>query len=78
MKTKIKIKEELNTFRVISKTFPLSEKVGSSKITLEIKSYQKLFLLLITLSSLLIIPESPKELEKICKNYHSNQICNVW
>tara|TARA_Y100000813_G_scaffold181285_1_gene150224 strand:- start:655 stop:891 length:237 start_codon:yes stop_codon:yes gene_type:complete len=78
MKTQIKIEEKLNTLRVISKTFPLAEKFESSKITLEIKSYQKLFLLLMTLSSLLIIPESPKELENICKNYHSNQICNVW
>ena len=42
------------------------------------KFYQKLFVFLISFSTILIIPESPKELENICENYNSRKICNVW
>tara|TARA_Y100000991_G_scaffold151073_1_gene114635 strand:- start:304 stop:531 length:228 start_codon:yes stop_codon:yes gene_type:complete len=42
------------------------------------KFYQKLFIVLISLSTILIIPESPKELEDICNNYNSRKLCNVW
>ena len=42
------------------------------------KFYQKLFVLLISFSTILIFPESPKELENICEIHNSNKICNVW
>ncbi len=42
------------------------------------KFYQKLFVLLISFSTILIFPESPKELENICESYNSRKICNVW
>ena len=42
------------------------------------KFYQKLFVFLISFSTILIIPESPKELENICESYNSRKICNVW
>ncbi len=42
------------------------------------KFYQKLFIVLISLSTLLILPESPKELESICENYNPRKFCNVW
>jgi len=42
------------------------------------KFYQKLFVLLISLSTILIFSESPRELENICESYHSRKICNVW
>jgi len=42
------------------------------------KFYQKLFVFLISFSTILIFPESPKELENICENYNSRKICNVW
>ena len=42
------------------------------------KFYQKLIVFLISFSTILIIPESPKELENICENYNSRKICNVW
>ena len=42
------------------------------------KLYQKLFLLLIAFSTILIFPESPRELAKICENYNSKKICSVW
>ena len=42
------------------------------------KFYQKLFVFLISFSTILIFPESPKELENICETYNSRKICNVW
>ena len=44
----------------------------------ESKFYQKLFVVLISLSTILIFPDSPKELETICENYYSGKLCNVW
>ena len=44
----------------------------------DFKFYQKLFVVLISLSTILIFPESPKELENICENYNSRKLCNVW
>ena len=45
---------------------------------LNFKFYQKLFVLLILLSTILIFPESPRELANICESYNSRKICNVW
>ncbi len=42
------------------------------------KSYQKLFVILISLSTILIFQESPRELENICESYNSKEMCNVW
>ena len=42
------------------------------------KFYQKIFVVLISLSTILIFPESPKELENICENHNSRDLCNVW
>ena len=42
------------------------------------KFYQKLFVLLISFSTILIFPESPRELENICEGYNARKICNVW
>ena len=42
------------------------------------KLYQKLFVLLIAFSTILIFPESPREMAKICENYNSKKICSVW
>ena len=56
----------------------LIQKVNNSASLIDFKFYQKLLLVLIVISTILIFPESPKELEAICKNYHSRQICDVW
>ncbi len=65
-----------------SKTFCNSKIYTPSRerelILFDFKFYQKLFLVLISLSTILIFPESPKELEKICENYHSRKLCKVW
>ena len=42
------------------------------------KFYQKVFVLLISFSTILIFSESPRELENICESYNSRKICNVW
>ena len=42
------------------------------------KFYQKLLVLLISFLTILIIPESPRELGNICEIYNSKKICNVW
>ena len=47
-------------------------------ILFDFKFYQKLFVVLISLSTILIFPESPIELENICENYNSRKSCNVW
>ena len=41
------------------------------------KFYQKLLVVLISFSTILIFPESPKELENICESYNPRKICNV-
>tara|TARA_B100001989_G_scaffold201153_1_gene149592 strand:+ start:200 stop:427 length:228 start_codon:yes stop_codon:yes gene_type:complete len=47
-------------------------------VFVDYKFYQKLLIILISLSTILIMPESPKELEDICNNYNSRTLCNVW
>ena len=65
-----------------SKTFIISKRYPSlveKKVSLvSFKFYQKLFVLFISFSTILIFPESPKELENICESYNSGKICNVW
>ena len=41
------------------------------------KFYQKLFVILISMSTFLIFPESPKELANICETYNPTKLCNV-
>jgi len=65
-----------------SKTFFISKRppglVEKEVSLVSFKFYQKLFVFFISFSTILIIPESPKELENICENYNSRKICNVW
>ena len=44
----------------------------------DIKFYQKLFVVLISLSTFLIFKESPRELGNICEDYNSRKSCVVW
>ena len=44
----------------------------------DFRFYQKLFVVLISLSTILIFPESPRELENICESYNPRDLCNVW
>jgi len=65
-----------------SKTFCISKsysRLVEKEVSLvSSKFYQKLFVFLLSFSTILIFPESPKELENICESYNSKTICNVW
>ena len=65
-----------------SKTFCISKSaphlIKKEVSLVSFKFYQKLFVFLISISTILIFPESPKELENICESYNSRKICNVW
>ena len=65
-----------------SKTFCISKSYSrllEKEVSLvSSKFYQKLFILFISLSTILIFPESPRELENICDSYNSRKMCNVW
>ena len=75
MKTAFETDFKSKTFR-ISKSYPLL--VEKEVNLVGIKFYQKLFVFLISFSTILIFPESPKELENICESYNSRKICNVF
>ena len=59
-----------------SKSYTLLKEKEISLVN--IKFYQKVFVVLISLSTFLIFPESPRELENICESYNSRKLCNVW
>ena len=75
MKTVLKPNLKLKTF-CISKSYTVS--IGKEINQFNFKFYQKLFVLLISFSSILIFPESPRELGNICESYNSKTACNVW
>ena len=75
MKTVLKPELKLKTY-CISKSYSRLEEKEISLIN--IKLYQKLIVLLISCSTILIFPESPSELENICESYNARKICNVW
>ena len=75
MKTAFEPDVKSKTF-CISKSHPLPVEKELSLVNF--KFYQKLFVLFISFSTILILPESPKELENICETYNSREICNVW
>jgi len=75
MKTAFEPDLKSKTF-CVSKSYPL---LVEKKVSLvSFKFYQKLFVFLISFLTILIFPESPKELENICEIYNSRKICNVW
>ena len=75
MKTAVKPDLKTKTFGISRSYTRLVEKEIS---LVSFKFYQKLLVLLISFLTILIIPESPRELGNICENYNSKEICNVW
>ena len=75
MKTAVKSDFKSKTFLSSKSYTRLKEK---EIILLDSKFYQKLFMVLISLSTILIFPESPRELENICERNNSKELCNVW
>ena len=75
MKTVLKPELKLKTYCISKSYGRLKEKEISF---INFKVYQKLFVLLISFSTILIFPESPKELENICQRNNARKICNIW
>ena len=75
MKTAVRPSLKLKTFSNSKSYGRLIEKETN---LVNSKFYQKLFVLLISFSTILIFPESPRELGNICEIYNSRKICNVW
>ena len=75
MKTALKPDLKSKTY-CISKSY--SRLIEKEISLINFKFYQKLFVLLISFSTILIIPESPRELANICESYNSKKLCNVF
>ena len=75
MKTVLKPELKLKTY-CISKSY--SRLIEKEISLINFKFYQKFFVLLISFFTILIIPESPKELANICESYNSKKLCNVF
>ena len=75
MKTALKPDLKLKTYCMSKSYSRFTEKEIS---LVNFKFYQKLFVFLISFSTILIFPESPRELENICESYNARKICNVW
>jgi len=75
MKTVLKPDLKSKTYCISKSYSRLTEKETS---LINFKFYQKLFVLLISFSVILIFSESPRELGNICETYNSSKICNVW
>ena len=75
MKTAVKPDLKIKTFGISRSYTRLTEKEIS---LVSFKFYQKFLVLLISFLTILIIPESPRELGNICESYNSKKICNVW
>ena len=58
--------------------YQYKDKSNNSKIGLDLKFYQKLFVILLASCAFLIFPESPQDSEVLCKKYHSTKACMVW
>jgi hypothetical protein len=65
-----------------SKTFCMSKSytrlIDKEVSLINFRFYQKLFVFLISFATILIFPETPRELANICESYNSSKICNVW
>ena len=75
MKIAVKSEMKSKTFTT-AKSFTLLREKENNLV--DFKFYQKLIVFFIAFSTILIFPESPKELENICETYNSRKICNVW
>ena len=75
MKTALKPDLKSKSFS-ISTSYP--RLIEKEKSLVNFKFYQRLFVVLISLSTILIFPESPRELENICEIHYSRKSCIVW
>ena len=78
MQTLIQPKVKLKMTRFDNSTYEVKEKSNNSKLDLDFKFYQKLFMIIFMSCVFLIFPESPKDSEVLCRTYHSTDACNIW
>ena len=78
MQTLIKPEVKLEIASFDNSNYQVKEKSTNSKLGLDFKFYQKLFVILFASCAFLIFPESPKDSEALCKKYHSTETCMVW
>ena len=70
------VKQKIASFDRL--TYQVKEKSNNSKFGLDLKFYQKLFVIFFTSCVFLIFPESPQDAEVLCKKYQSIKACMVW
>ena len=70
------LKQKIATFDPL--TYQAKEKLNNSKFGIDLKFYQKLFVIFFTSCVFLIFPESPQDSELLCNKYNSAEACNVW
>ena len=78
MQTLIQSKLKLKTASFDNSTFTEKEKCHHSKLGLDCKFYQKVFLILLASCAFLIFPESPKSSEVLCEKYFPTKECKIW
>ena len=68
-------------FKIVSfenSTSIVKGKSNKLKFGLDLKFYQKLFILIFASCAFLIFPEFPQDSEALCNKYHSTEACMVW
>ena len=78
MQTLIQPELKLKIASFDNSNFQDKEKSNNTKLGLDIKFYQKLFIIFFSLCTFLIFPESPQNSETLCRKYHSTEACLVW
>ena len=78
MTTLIHHKEKLKIDNFNNSTYQVKEKLNNSKSDLRFKFYQKFSIIFLISCTFLIFPESPKDLEVLCKQYYSEEACFIW
>ena len=78
MQTLIKPGIKLKIAIFDNSNYQIKEKLNNSKLGLDFKFYQKLFVILFVSCAFLISPESPQDSEVLCKKYQSTKACMVW
>ena len=78
MQTLIQPEVKLERASFDNSNFQVEEKLKNSKLGLDFKFYQKLFVILFASCAFLIFPEFPQDSETLCKKYHSSEACMVW
>ena len=78
MQTLIQPKVKLKIVGFDNSNSQVKEKSNFTKSGLDLKLYQKLFVILLVSCAFLIFPESPQDSEFLCKKYHSTKACMIW